>query len=79
MTVPAFKKHKKSNLFFVISIAAIVVGIGLFLLGYGISEGWDVVANWFTSKWAILLYILVGSYLLFIFLILINEKVKKYE
>lgn len=75
----AFKKYKKSYLFFVISIITLVIGAGLFALGYGLSCGWDVVANWFTSKWAILLYILVGAYLVIVLIIFLNEKVKNYE
>lgn len=73
------RAYKKSHLFFIVSIIAIVVGIGLFALGYGLSSGWDVVANWFASKWAVLLYILVGAYLLIALILFINEKVKDYE
>ena len=79
MMESVFKKRKKLNLFFVISILLLIVGCGLFALGYGISEGWDVVANWFTSKWAVLLYIFLGLYLLIILMIVLIEKVRDYE
>ena len=74
MTVRQFKKK---HLFLIVSAALIVVGILAFVLSYGLSKGWDALGRWFGSNSAILLYMIVGFYLIVVAYILISDKVKK--
>lgn len=49
---------KKAKRIAVLSIVAVLVVAALcFVFGYAISEGWETVGKWFTSKWAVLVFI----------------------
>jgi len=41
------------------SIGFLVLGLGAFVLGYGLVDGFDAVLAWFTSKWAIMVYVFI--------------------
>lgn len=69
-------KTKKKKLFIIVSAAIILFGLFIFILSYGLSKGWSAVGLWFGSKWAILLYIALGLYALFVGWLLLSEKVK---
>lgn len=69
-------KTKKKKLFIIVSAAIILFGLFIFILSYGLSKGWAAVGAWFGSKWAILLYVSIGVYALFVVWLLIAEKVK---
>lgn len=48
-------KKKKAKRIAILSIGGVLlISILCFVLGYGLGEGWDSVARWFTSKWATL-------------------------
>lgn len=46
------------------TLGFLLFGITCFVVGYGIVDGWDAVIRWFSSKWAIMLYIFIGLWLL---------------
>lgn len=67
----------KKWIFAIICSVFIALGIGAFVLAYGLSDGWDVVAAWFTGKYAMLLYILLGCYALVVLLMVLWDWVRK--
>ena len=75
--VQAFKKLNGKYQFLIISAIVIFVGLLAFVLAYGLSSGWLAVAKWFGSKWAIILYIGVGAWILFAIWLYVLERVKK--
>jgi H+/Cl- antiporter ClcA len=78
MTVqPSKKKYKKSKLFIIAVGIALVLGTLAFVFAYGIGKGWDVVAAWFSSKYAFLLYVGVGVYLLFVIWFFVKDWIKR--
>lgn len=42
------------------TLALLLVAAMCFVFGFAISEGWDAVARWFTSKWATLTVVALG-------------------
>lgn len=42
------------------TLSFLLFGIACFVVGYGIVDGWDAVIKWFSSKWAIMLYVFIG-------------------
>lgn len=71
------QKSKKKNLFIIVSLIVIAIGVFCFVLAYGLSQGWDVLFAWFGSKWAVMLYILLGCYILLVLWLLIGDKIKE--
>lgn len=69
----------KKWIFIALCSAFIALGIGAFILAYGLNPeyGWDAVARFFYSQTAILLYILLGCYLLVVLLMLLWDWVRK--
>ena len=47
------------------SIIFVVIGIVAIVVGFGISDGWESVLNWFTSRWSIYVYI-AAAFLVFL-------------
>lgn len=45
------------------SIAFLILGIACFACGYGFSLGWDVVLAWFSSRYALLVYVFLALWL----------------
>jgi hypothetical protein len=73
-----FKLFLRKHLFMVVVGLVLLVGTLAFVLSYGLSAGWDAVAKWFVSKWAILFYISIGLWLgVFAWLIFL-DKVRNY-
>ena len=60
------KKNKKGilqgkNKWIIIStIVFVILGITFFIIGFGITNGWLSVLQWFGSRWAIYVYIIIG-------------------
>lgn len=58
-----FKKERKVSKAKVIAISLVaafaIIGIACFVFGYGLSEGWEVVLAWFSSKWATMVYLII--------------------
>ena len=68
---------KKSKLFLIVAGLSMILGIAAFVVAYGISDGWEAVGAWFTSKYAILLYIGIGLYALVVIALFITDWIKK--
>lgn len=41
-------------------LSLLVIAILCFLFGFAISEGWEAVGAWFTSKWAVMTIVAVS-------------------
>lgn len=52
-------RKQKKRIAIASTIGLLLVAVTCFVVGYGISEGWEAVAAWFTSKWATLAVISV--------------------
>ena len=65
----------KFKLFYLISILCLLVGAGIYLL-LALANGWNV-WGWFISDQAILVYIIIGAYILFVGGYLLLERIKK--
>ena len=52
------------------TLGFIVFAIACLVLGYGLSEGWDVVIAFFSSKWIWYIYVGLGLYIFIILYIL---------
>ena len=70
-------KYKKPKIFIIAVGIAILIGLLAFVLAYGLSQGWDVVAAWFGSKYAFLLYVGLGLYGLLVAYIFIIDWYKR--
>lgn len=61
-------------------LSVLIVAVACFVLGYGLSEGWQAVAAWFTSKWATLALVggivVIGLLLVGIFFVKDKEDFK---
>lgn len=73
----AQKSKNKITIFTIIVAIVLAIGITCFVLAYGLSQGWAAVGAWFGSKWAILLYIALGCYALFVIWVLVMDKIRK--
>ena len=40
-----------------------LLGIACFVVGYGLKDGWEAVLAWFTSKWAMWVYVFAVLYI----------------
>lgn len=66
-------KHKKLLL---ISAGVFLVFALIMLLVGGYIAGWDIL-GWFTSKYAMWMYLIGGLYILFVVGLVIYDKIKK--
>lgn len=71
------QQSKKKKTFIIVSLLIIIVGIITFVLAYGLSDGWQAVAEWFVSKYAVMLYIILGCYSLLVLWLIISDRIKK--
>lgn len=61
-------KNKKVKAFFegkskwiiISTIIFAILGITALVLGFGLTNGWESVLAWFTSRWAIYVYIMLA-------------------
>ena len=70
-------KYKKPKIFILAVGVILLLGILAFVLAYGLSDGWDAVAAWFGSQYAVLLYVGVGLYGLLLAYIFVMDWYKK--
>lgn len=50
----------KSKWVIISTIAFVILGIALIVIGFGVTYGWLSVLQWFGSRWAIYIYIIIG-------------------
>lgn len=46
--------------FLIGSIAFLIFGLACIVVGFGLTKGWDFIYKWFTSRWAVYVYIAIG-------------------
>ncbi len=59
--------NSKGGIITIISVSAFFVfGLACFIVGYGLTDGWDKVLAWFTSRYAIMVYTFFGLWVLLV-------------
>lgn len=66
---------KRNKVLVILGVIFMIIGVAILLIGYWLS-GADVLA-WFTSKWAGLVYTILGFYLLTALTFFINDWIRK--
>lgn len=66
---------KRNRVLIIISIAFLVAATAFLIAGFAIA-GNDIL-SWLGSKYAVLFYIVFGTYFLFILFILIGDRIKR--
>lgn len=67
--------NKKGGKWLVIgSSAFLVFGLACFVVGYGLIDGWDKVLAWFSSRWAMMVYIFIGLWLILVLYLIYLSK-----
>lgn len=56
------KKGQKTKKAVLATTLFLVFGVACIMVGFGIANGWQWVLNWFTSQWAVYVYIFVFFY-----------------
>lgn len=52
-----------------------LLGITLLIVGFGVTYGWMSVLEWFGSRWAIYVYIIVGLLIFLIAWVVFKQKI----
>lgn len=66
---------KRNRILIITAIAFVITAIVFLIVGFAMA-GNDILA-WFGSKYAMLFYIVFGTYFLFIVFILIGDRIKR--
>lgn len=66
---------KRNRTLIIIAIAFVIAAIAFLIVGFAMA-GNDILA-WFGSKYAVLFYIVLGTYLLFIVFIFLGDMIKR--
>ena len=64
----------RNKIIIILGIIFVIAAIAFLILGFALS-GADIIA-WFGSKWAIWLYVFLGTYVIIVAIIFISEKIK---
>lgn len=57
------RKKERSLILWYVGVGLFaLLGIACFVVGYGLKDGWESVLAWFTSKWAMWVYVFAGIY-----------------
>lgn len=59
-------KESKSKVAIISTVAFLLLGITAFVVGYGLTDGWDSVLAWFSSRWAVYIYIMLAFLILIV-------------
>lgn len=77
-------KKKKKSLFegkskwiIISTIIFAVLGVTALIVGFGLTYGWQSVLNWFGSRWAIYIYILIGIIVFLTAWVLFRKKIEE--
>lgn len=55
-------KDKKTLKIYLATGLFLLFGLACIVCGYGFADGWDKVLGWFTSRWAVYVYVFLGLY-----------------
>lgn len=75
--IARFVKSRGGKLTIIGTTVFLLIGLTALVLGYGLSDGWEVVLAWFTSKYAMYVYVGLGFYVILILYIIVLSQ--KYE
>lgn len=75
--IAKFVRTKGGKATIIGSSVFLLVGIISLILAYGIKDGWASVLAWFTSRWAMYIYVGIGLWIIAVLYIIIIAK--KYE
>ena len=65
----------KSKWLIISTIAFIILGIALIVIGFGVTYGWLSVLQWFGSRWAIYIYIIIGLLVFLFAFVIFKQKI----
>lgn len=75
--IAKFFRTRGGKLTVIGSTAFLLIGIVSLVLAYAIKDGWESVLAWFTSRWAMYIYVGLGLWIIAVLYIIIISK--KYE
>lgn len=56
------ESKKKKWIAYLATGGFLIFGLACFVVGYGLLDGWESVLKWFTSDYAIMVYVALGLY-----------------
>ena len=65
----------KSKWLIISTIAFVILGIALIVIGFGVTYGWLSVLQWFGSRWAIYIYIIIGLLVFLFAFVIFKQKI----
>ena len=65
----------KSKSVIISTIAFVILGIALIVIGFGVTYGWLSVLQWFGSRWAIYIYIIIGLLVFLFAFVIFKQKI----
>ena len=65
----------KSKWIIISTIAFVILGIALIVIGFGVTYGWLSVLQWFGSRWAIYIYIIIGLLVFLFAFVIFKQKI----
>ena len=65
----------KSKWVIISTIAFVILGIALIVIGFGVTYGWLSVLQWFGSRWAIYIYIIIGLLVFLFAFVIFKQKI----
>ena len=65
----------KSKWVIIATIAFVILGIALIVIGFGVTYGWLSVLQWFGSRWAIYIYIIIGLLVFLFAFVIFKQKI----
>lgn len=73
--VAQFVNSKGGKAMLIGSIVFFLVGIASLVLAFGLKDGWASVLAWFTSRWAMYVYVAIGLWIIIVlYIIYIAQK-----
>lgn len=69
-----FVKSKGGKATIICSAVFLIVGIASLIFGYALTYGWQSILNWFTSRYAILVYAGIDLYIIILLNIIFIAK-----
>ena len=67
----------RNKIIIIISSIVLTLALVFLILGFAMSDGWESVAAWFTSKWALWIYVIGGSWLGVVAFVYIGDLIRR--